>query len=301
MLLAPPSHHVCQIFYTCLCQSHPCSSTCLSSRLFLCRYHFNVAFTTPALHWHPQLYADAVSGTRPGSWTSLEQANRQGVWVGLSATDYNRISSAQLRGEPTVYSATGALSLSVAPGRLAFTFGLQGPAVAVDTACSSSLVATHAALASLRLGQVPGAVAAAVNLTLTPDTFAMFHKAGMLSPEGRCKTLDAAADGYVRAEAAGVQLLVPAATVRASQGGCGSAHGVLGLLAGSAVNQDGRSSSLTAPHGPSQQAVLTAALDAAGLGASGLTALSMHGTGQRWCGNMLVVAHAPAATELLTD
>ena len=105
------------------------------------------------------------------------------------------------------------------------------------------------------------------------------NRASMLSPEGRCKTLDASADGYVRAEGVGAAVLraLPPSTMAHS--GAGAAAGVLALLAGSAVNQDGRSSSLTAPNGPSQQEVLRAALASAGLGPQDMAALSMHGTG----------------------
>jgi acyl transferase domain-containing protein len=147
--------------------------------------------------------------------------------------------------------------------------------VSVDTACSSSLVAAHAAASALALGQCGGALVGGANLCLSPDTPAAFAKAGMLAPDGRCKTLDAAADGYVRAEAVGVlllQLLAPdvAATAAAAP---------LALLAGSAVNQDGRSSGLTAPNGPAQQDVLRAALAAAGLGPGEVCGLQLHGTG----------------------
>ena len=108
---------------------------------------------------------------------------------------------------------------------------------------------------------------------LWPETTAMFHKAGMLSPEGRCKTLDASADGYVRAEACGVMLLTSLVD-EASQGSC------LAVLCGSAVGQDGRSSSLTAPNGPAQQEVMRSAIESAGLQAWEITALQMHGTGE---------------------
>jgi len=174
----------------------------------------------------------------------------------------------------TAYSAT-ATTLSVVSGRLSYTFGLSGPAVSVDTACSSALVAIHAAANALKLQQCASTMTGGVNLTLSPDTPAMFSRAGMLSPEGRCKTLDAAADGYVRAEAVGVMMLQAYAA-----GDAGSAAGsTLAVLAGSAVNQDGRSSSLTAPNGPAQQEVLRAALAAGGLTPADMTGLSMHGTG----------------------
>jgi acyl transferase domain-containing protein len=186
--------------------------------------------------------------------------------------DYQKLASRYVKGV-TTYSATG-VSLSVAAGRLSYSFGLKGPALAIDTACSSSLVAANAASMNLRSGSILQAAAAGANLTLSPDTPAMFSRAGMLSPEGRCKTLDAAADGYVRAEAVGVMMLQAYAASAA-----GAAYSSLAVLVGSAVNQDGRSSSLTAPNGPAQQEVLRAALADAGLEARHVLGLSMHGTG----------------------
>lgn len=125
----------------------------------------------------------------------------------------------------------------------------------------------------MALGQCPSALNAGVNLLLTPNTTAMTQKAGMLALDGRCKTLSPAADGYARADACGVMLLLP--TGSGANGGR-----ALALLAGTAVNQDGRSSSLTAPNGPSQQEVVYQALGAARLEPFAVTALQMHGTGE---------------------
>ena len=169
----------------------------------------------------------------------------------------------------TAYTATGS-TLSVASGRLSYTFGLRGLAVTVDTACSSSLVSLHIAFNSLLLGQTTRAVNSGINLMLAVETPAAFHKSGMLAADGRCKTLDAAADGYVRAEAGGALLL---AAVRST------AEAALGVVRGSAVNQDGRSSTLTAPNGPAQQAAVCAALSLARLAFAELSAMQMHGTG----------------------
>eukprot|EP00983_Pelagomonas_calceolata_P067169 1149387-Pelagomonas_calceolata.AAC.3 len=136
------------------------------------------------------------------------------------------------KGGVTPYSATG-VALSVASGRLAFLFGLKGPAMTVDTACSSSLVATHSAANGLATGQARFALSAGANLVLHPDTTAMFQRAGMLAPDGRCKTLDATADGYVRAEAVGSLLLADM-----NSAGAHIAHvPTMAVLAGSAVNQ----------------------------------------------------------------
>ena len=126
-------------------------------------------------------------------------------------------------------------------------------------------------MAGMRLGQCPSALNAGVNLLLTPNTTAMTQRAGMLALDGRCKTLSPAADGYARADACGVMLLLPAEVA--------GQQASLALVAGTAVNQDGRSSSLTAPNGPSQQDVVRAALRVAALPAAAVAALQMHGTG----------------------
>ena len=185
--------------------------------------------------------------------------------VGIATQDYEILKSAY--NEPIgVHSATSN-ALSVAPGRLAFAFDLKGPSLSIDTACSSSLVAAHLGLRGLSRGDFDGAVVAGVSLILAGRNTMMFQRAGMLAPDGRCKTLDAGADGYVRAEGCEVITL----TCDASEVGV--------ALGGSAVNQDGRSSSLTAPNGPSQQGVISAALKAGGILAAEVTSLQMHGTG----------------------
>jgi acyl transferase domain-containing protein len=170
------------------------------------------------------------------------------------------------------YSATGS-AISVAAGRISFMFGMQGPSLSVDTACSSSLVCTHMALAGVRSGSCSSAMVAGIKLILTPSLSAMFTRAGMLAQDGRCKNLDAAADGYVRGEALAAVLLAPVELEGAPNTNAGA------VIAGSAVNQDGRSSSLTAPNGPAQQAVMRAALADAGLLAQVVSLLQLHGTG----------------------
>ena len=171
----------------------------------------------------------------------------------------------------TAYSATGN-TLSVASGRVSYTFGLRGPALTVDTACSSSLVSLHTAVNAIILGQCAQAINTGANLMLSVDTPAAFAKSGMLSTDGRCKTLDAAADGYVRAEAAGAYLL-QAGTDESQFSTC------YAVMRGTSVNQDGRSSSLTAPNGPAQQDVIRAALHAASLRIEDLNGVELHGTG----------------------
>lgn len=204
------------------------------------------------------LTAGALGSSSRGSFSlhRVSEGGSAGVFVGVSSMDYNKVVLKYTAGV-TPYSATGA-SLSVTAGRLSYSFGMSGPSVAIDTACSSSLVAAHAALNALKLSQCVSAITGGVNVTLSPDTPAAFQKAGMLSPDGRCKTLDAAADGFARAEAAGVLLLQALSS-------SSSSSGLLGVVCGSAVNQDGRSSALTAPNGPAQQAAITQALLDAGM------------------------------------
>lgn len=220
------------------------------------------------------------SSTSLVSAAKLAHGSSVGVFVGVSSSDYNKLGLKYGGGAVSAFTSTGA-SLSVMSGRVSFIFGLRGPSLSIDTACSSSLVSLHAAINTLTLGQCAAALNAGVNLMLTPDTPAAFQKAGMLAPDGRCKTLDVAADGYVRAEALGVLLLMAVAGGRAGSGTGNAQGGVLAWVDGSAVNQDGRSSALTAPNGPAQQEVMAAALVAAGMeaGGSGLSMLQMHGTG----------------------
>ncbi|QDZ22811.1 polyketide synthase [Chloropicon primus] len=200
----------------------------------------------------------------------FSKQDNMGVFVGISAMEYGKMGS-YYRTKGSSYSSTGT-ALSVAAGRVSYVYGLQGPAISTDTACSSSLVGSHIACDSLLLGECIMALACGVNLTLAPDTGAVFKQAGMLAIDGRCKTLDADADGYVRGEACGV-LLLDAEGKSAETGG----HVV--CFAGSAVNQDGRSSALTAPNGPAQQKVISSAMQRASLASSSVAILNMHGTG----------------------
>merc|ERR1712078_650161 len=193
-----------------------------------------------------------------------------GVFVGISSMDYSKVMSHFLT-DVSPYAGTGN-ALSVAAGRVSYTYGLQGPAISTDTACSSSLVGSHVACDSMLLRECTLALACGVNLTLAPDTGVVFEQAGMLAIDGRCKTLDADADGYVRGEACGVLLLN-------GEGKSTEFGGSVVCFAGSAVNQDGRSSALTAPNGPAQQKVISSALQRASLTSSSVAILNMHGTG----------------------
>ena len=191
-----------------------------------------------------------------------------GVFVGVAGLDYVTLVRAHVGGT-NAFMGTGG-TLSVAAGRLSYSFALRGPALSVDTACSSSLVGAHLACTSLRQRECPAAAACGVNLFLTPHTTGVFSRAGMLSPDGRCKTLDAGADGYARGEACRTVLL--------ESKSCDAA--TFAVVLGSAVNQDGRSSSLTAPNGPAQQNVLRAALRSRATGmACELQVMELHGTG----------------------
>ena len=162
---------------------------------------------------------------------------------------------------------------ATAVGRVAFTFGFEGPALAIDTACSASLVAVHQAMTGLARGEADVALAGGVNAVLLGGVNAALEAAGMLSPGGRCRTFDAAADGYVRGEGCGIVVLKRLADAVAA------GDRVLGVLLGSAVNQDGASAGLTIPNGPAQQQVLADAVARAGIEPASVDYLEAHGTG----------------------
>ena len=215
------------------------------------------------------------------TWEALEYggvspeklaASQTGVFVGICANDYSRRFSPDAGAEIDSYMATGN-ARSVAAGRLSYLLGLQGPSLAVDTACSSSLVAVHLACQSLRNGESDLALAGGVNRLLSPEFSINFSRARMLSPDGRCKTFDAAADGFVRGEGCGVVVLK-----RLSDA---VAHGdsIQAIIRGSAINQDGRTSGLTVPNGPSQQSVIRSALANAGVEPREVSYVEAHGTG----------------------
>jgi len=214
------------------------------------------------------------------SWEALENAyippqtlagTRTGVFVGISSYDYSRL---QFNDPERIdaYAGTGNAH-SIAANRLSYIFDFRGPSMAIDTACSSSLVAAHLACQSLRTGESDLALAGGVNLILTPELTITFSQARMLAPDGRCKTFDASADGYVRGEGCGVVVLKRLSD--ATRDG----DNILALIRGSAVNQDGRSNGLTAPNGLAQQDVIRQALTSAGVVPNQIGYVEAHGTG----------------------
>ena len=215
------------------------------------------------------------------TWEALEHAaidprslagSRTGVFVGISNADYASRLSLRERLAVGGYMGTGNMA-STAAGRVSFVLGLNGPCLAIDTACSSSLAAIHLAVQSLRSGESDAALAGGVNLLINPETTILLSHATALSATGRCRTFDAAADGYVRGEGCGVVVLKRLSDAR------DAGDTVLAVIRGSAMNHDGRTSGLTVPSGPAQQRVVRQALDDAACAPAEIGYVEAHGTG----------------------
>ncbi len=218
------------------------------------------------------------------SWRALEDAgmdpdrlkgSRTGVYAGISNNDYRALilGGEEVPGPAASLYAVSGTSFNTAIGRVAFVLGLEGPAMALDTACSSSLVAIHQAVAGLQRGEAALALAGGVHTILSGRLSELRGNAGMLAPDGQCKTFDAAANGYVRGEGCGIVVLKRLSEAEAD------GDRIWAVIRGAAVNQDGASPGLTVPNGAAQERCIEEALSQAGVLPAEVDYLEAHGTG----------------------
>ena len=215
------------------------------------------------------------------AWETLEDAgqipehlkgSKTGVFIGIGTHDYSIAMWQQPVSEPYATTGTGNC---IAANRISYSFDFKGPSLAVDTACSSSLVAVHLACQSIWTGESTSALAGGVNMLLLPTIMVGFSKGGFMSSEGRCKSFDGSADGYVRGEGAGLVLLKPLSQAQAD------GDDIYGTILSSAVNQDGLSNGLAAPNPQAQSAVLREAYQKVGIDPAEVSYVEAHGTGTK--------------------
>ncbi|KZN30456.1 hypothetical protein N480_05745 [Pseudoalteromonas luteoviolacea S2607] len=209
-----------------------------------------------------QCFEDA--GLSPSTFKNT----KTGVYLGCSNTDYQELATGNI--DP--HFLTG-MSTGVFANRISHYFNFQGPSETVDTACSSSLVALHKAVNDFKAGEINAALVGGVNLLITKSRYVSFSKLGVLSPRGRCKTLDAEADGYVRGEGVGMVLLLPLERALAEN------LTIYGVIKGSSVGHSGHTNTLTSPSPFSQSRVVQAAIDNANIHSDDLSYVELHGTG----------------------
>ena len=215
------------------------------------------------------------------AWEALEDGgmvreklagSNTGVFIGICTNDYSRIPGSTYNDQPQGYDLTGN-EMNISAGRLSYLLNLRGPSLAVNTACSSSLVAVHLACQSIWNQEASMALAGGVNIILSPIGNIALSRLKALSPDGRCKTFDASANGYVRSEGAGCILLKPLSQAIAE------GDPIYAVIRGSAINHDGRSKGLTVPYGPAQEALVHQALKRAEVEPKDINYVELHGTG----------------------
>ena len=208
------------------------------------------------------------AGYRPSALTGTNT----GVFVGVGVSDYTEL---LIKGDIPIepYTSTGCLSNAVVPNRISYLLNLHGPSEPIDTACSSSLVAVHRGIEAIRNGRCDMVIAGGVNVILTPTVHISFNKAGLLAVDGKCKTFDSKADGYVRGEGAGAVVLKSLKKARENR------DHIYGVILGSAVNHGGHTSSLTVPNPNAQADLIIKAFEDAGIDPTTVSYIETHGTG----------------------